>query len=139
MENEKGGWSNMGMVVVAGAKCMCSYGTSTCPLQVTSQMKCMADGKPIATIQDVQPGVNLASFGMCSSLANPAVAAATAAALGVLTPQPCTMVPAGVWTSANTKVLIGGKPCVTNESTLMCGLGMGTIKVLSTNQQKVMV
>ena len=129
----------MGVVVVSGASCSCPFGTAVCTLQVTSQLNCMADGKPIATIQDVQPGTNLASFGMCSSLANPAVAAATAAALGVLTPQPCTLVPAGVWSSSNPKVMAGGKPCVTNESTLMCGMGMGVIKVLSAGQTKVMV
>ena len=70
----------MGVVVVSGASCSCPFGTAVCTLQVTSQLNCMADGKPIATIQDVQPGTNLATFGMCSSLANPAVAAATAAA-----------------------------------------------------------
>lgn len=128
----------MGIVAVSGAQCKCSFGTVTCPLMVTSQVKCLAEGKPIATIQDGQIA-NLPSFGMCSSLANPAVAAATAAALGVLTPQPCTMVPAGVWTSSNPKVMVEGKPCVTNESTLMCGMGMGTIRILSTNQNKVMV
>lgn len=129
----------MGVVVVSGATCNCSFGTTACALQVTSQLKCMADGKPIATVQDVQPGTNLATFGMCSSMANPAVASATAAALGVLTPQPCTLIPAGVWSSSNPKVMIGGKPCMTNESTLMCGMGMGTIKVLSAGQTKVIV
>ena len=129
----------MGIVVVSGASCSCSSGTTPCALKVTSQLKCMADGKPIATIQDMQPGANLASFGMCTSLANPAVASATAAALGVLTPQPCTMTPAGTWTSNKATVLVDGKPCVTNESTLTCGLGMGVIKVLSAGQAKVMV
>ena len=128
----------MGIVAVSGAQCSCSFGTTPCSLMVTSQTKCLADGKPIATVQDGQTA-NLPSFGMCSSLANPAVAAATAAALGVLTPQPCTMVPAGAWTSPNPKVMVGGKPCVTNESTLMCGMGMGIIKILSANQTKVMV
>lgn len=129
----------MGLVAVTGASCSCPFGTTPCALQVTSQMKCMADGKPIATIQDMQPGVNLPTFGMCSSLANPAVAAATAAALGVLTPQPCMLVPVGPWTSSNPKILMDGKPCVTNESTLICGNGMGVIKVQSAGQTKVMM
>lgn len=129
----------MGVVAVSGATCSCPFGTAACPLQVTSQLQCMAQGRPIATIQDMQPGTNLASFGMCSSLANPAVASATAAALGVLTPQPCTMVPAGTWTSSNPKVTVGGKPCLTNESTLTCGMGMGTIRIVSAGQSKVMV
>ena len=84
----------MGILAVAGAQCMCTFGSAPSCLQVTSQMSCLAEGRPVATIQDMQPYVNLQPFGMCSSLANPTVAAATAAALGVLTPQPCTMVPA---------------------------------------------
>lgn len=129
----------MGMIVTAGACCQCSFGTIPCTLQVTSQMGCMADGKPIATIQDGQPGVNLAGFGMCTSLTNPTVAAATAAALGVLTPQPCTMLPAGSWTASNLKALTGGIPCLTSDATLMCGLGAGSIRVVIPGQNKVIV
>lgn len=127
------------MMVSAGACCQCSFGTLPCTLQVTSQMTCMADGKLIATIQDGQPGINLAGFGMCTSLANPAVAAATAAALGVLTPQPCSPVPAGPWTASNPKVLTGGIPCLTSSAVLLCGLGAGSIRVVMPGQNKVIV
>ena len=129
----------MGILAVTGAQCMCSFGTMPSNLQVTSQTTCLAEGKPIATIQDMQPNVNLPPFGMCTSLANPTVAAATAAALGVLTPQPCTMVPAGPWVSSNMQVIIGGGPCLTNEATLMCGYGAGTIKIMVPGQTKVLV
>lgn len=129
----------MGMMVVTGACCQCSFGTAPCTLQVTSQMNCMADGKPIATIQDGQPGINLPGFGMCTSLANPTVAAATAAALGVLTPQSCNPVPAGPWTAANPKVLAGGIPCLTSDAVLLCGLGAGSISVLMPGQSKAVV
>ncbi len=129
----------MGILAVTGAQCMCSFGTMPSNLQVTSQTTCLAEGKPIGTIQDMQPNVNLPPFGMCTSLANPTVAAATAAALGVLTPQPCTMVPAGPWVSSNMQVIIGGCPCLTNEATLMCGYGAGTIKIMVPGQTKVLV
>lgn len=129
----------MGLQVVTGAKCMCTFGTVPGTLNVTSQMACLVEGKPAATIMDMQPNVNITPFGMCVSLANPAVAAATAAALGVLTPQPCTMVPAGTWTPGNPKVMIQGKPCLTNDAALTCGMGAGTIRILMPGQTKVIV
>lgn len=129
----------MGVVVVAGAQCTCPFGAAPCTLNVTSQQACLAEGKPVGTIQDMQPGTNLPTFGMCSSLANPTVAAATAAALGVLTPQPCNMVPAGTWLPTNPKMLIQGKPVLTNEATLVCGLGAGMIKITSPGQTKILV
>lgn len=129
----------MGIVAVTGAQCMCSFGTAPCSLQATSQTTVLVEGKPVATIQDVQPYVNLKPFGMCTSLANPAVASATAAALGVLTPQPCTLLPAGAWIPSNPKVMAGGCPCLTNEATLVCGLGAGTIKITVPGQMKVLV
>lgn len=118
---------------------MCMFGSAPCTLNVTSQQVCLLEGKPVGTILDMKPGDNLPSFGMCMSLANPTVAAATAAALGVLTPQPCTMVPAGPWISSSPKTLIQGKPVLTNEATLTCAFGAGTIQITSPGQQKVLV
>lgn len=126
----------MGAIVVSGAKLMCPFGTMPATLMATSQMITLGSSKPIATIMDMQFGSNITSFGMCSSLANPQVAAATAAALGVLTPQPCAMVPAGPWQAAKPTVLIDGKPVLTQGSMLLCGMGMGQISISSPGQMK---
>ena len=85
---------------------------------------------------DAAPMANITSFGMCSNPANPQVAAATAAALGVLTPQPCVPAIAGAWVGG--KVLIGGKPCLTLESTCMCSYG-GKVTIVNPGQAKVIV
>ena len=110
--------------VVNTALCMCSFGVAPCPLTVTSQSQALACNMPIATISDT----TLPTFGMCSSLANPSVASATAAALGVLTPMPCTFTPAGVWVPGAPTVLVGGKPLLNKSSKLMCAFA-GVISV----------
>ncbi len=115
---------------------MCTMGTAPAPVKVTSQGKVLTEGKPAATIQDSQGMVNVGPFAMCTSLANPAVASATAAALGVLTPQPCTPVPAGTWIPTKPKVLIDGKPCLTNDCKLICGYA-GSISITVPGQVKV--
>ena len=117
----------MAMLVCAGAMCACSFGMTPTPLMVTPENRVMA-GTCAATVADCVPGKNLATFGMCSSLANPTVAAATAAALGVLTPMPCVPVPAGIWVPGSPTVLIGGKPALNNTSKLMCSWG-GVIQI----------
>ncbi|MCL2068830.1 MAG: DUF4280 domain-containing protein [Oscillospiraceae bacterium] len=77
-------------------------------------------------------------FGVCNSLSNPAVAAATAAALGVLTPQPCIPATAAPWAPGSTSVLIGGVPALESNSKLMCNWG-GTIQVTSPGQTKTII
>ena len=126
----------MGVFVCTGAQCMCSFGTTPSVVNATSQPDKLAEGKPMATINDCQPNTNIPPFGMCSSMANPAVASATAAAMGVLTPQPCTMVPAGTWIPTQTTVLAGGSPCLTNDCTMMCAFA-GQIKITNPGQTKV--
>ncbi len=129
----------MGAVVVTGAKLMCPFGTAPSTLNATGQMTVLGCSKPIATIMDMAPGNNIPFFGMCISLANPQVASATAAALGVLTPMPCTMVPAGPWQPEKPTVLIGGKPILTQGASLLCGTGMGMISVVFPGQTKIIV
>jgi hypothetical protein len=54
------------------------------PLIATSAPAVTASGQPAAMIMDFAPMQNILTFEMCSSIANPQVAAATAAALGGL-------------------------------------------------------
>lgn len=127
----------MGMIVTTGATLTCTFGTVPSTLTATSGPLVMCGGSAAATISDAAPAVNIRTFGMCSSLANPQVAAATAAALGVLTPQPC-MPNTQSWIPAGAVVLSGGKPCVTQECTCQC-LYAGTIQVVSPGQTTVTV
>ncbi|MCD8067640.1 MAG: DUF4280 domain-containing protein [Lachnospiraceae bacterium] len=127
----------MGQMVVTGAMAMCTFGAAPGTLSVTSQTICLADSRPAATIQDCQTA-NITPFGMCSSLANPAVASATAAAMGALTPQPCTLVAAGTWIPTKPTVLINGKPCLTSDCKLTCSYG-GVISITSPGQVKATV
>lgn len=117
---------------------MCSFGTSPGTITATAQSVVIVDGKPAATIQDCQKA-NITPFAMCTSLANPQVAAATAAALGVLTPQPCNFMPAGLWMGANPQCLAGGKPVLTNQCSIMCAFGMGSISIVNPGQFKTVI
>jgi hypothetical protein len=66
-------------------------------------------------------------------MANPAVAAATAAALGVLTPMPCVPVTTAPWAPGSPTVLIGNMPALNDQSKLMCNWG-GVIQINSAGQ-----
>lgn len=127
----------MGEIVVTGAMLSCPFGTAPSNLKVTSQAMCTVGGQPAATIQDAQGMVNIQAFGMCTSMANPQVAAATAAALGVLTPQPCMPMTAGAWIPTCPSTLIDGKPCLTNDCKLVCTNGGGTIQITYPGQMMV--
>ena len=59
------------------------------PLATTPKGTPVNVGTPAASVDDFVPLTNIPSFGMCGALANPAVAAATAAKAGAFTPAPC--------------------------------------------------
>lgn len=124
-----------GPQVTAGATMMCSFGLAPSTLAVLPANGVLA-GAPAANIADMAPVVNIPPFGACTSLANPTVASATSAALGVLTPMPCVPVPAGTWVPGSTKVMLKGPPAVDASCKLMCSYG-GVIQVLSPGQFKV--
>jgi hypothetical protein len=126
----------MSQLVAMGGNLLCTFGTGPAPIKATNQTTVLTEGKPAAVIADCQPMSNVGPFAMCTSMANPAVASATAAALGVLTPQPCTPVPAGTWIPTKPTVLLGGKPCLTQDCKLMCSYG-GSISVTLPGQMKV--
>jgi hypothetical protein len=103
-----------------GAMIKCSFGTTPSTLTVLPAPRVMVSNQPAATIMDFKPGANISTFGMCMSPANPQVIAATAAALGVFTPQPCMPVTTAPWTPGAPTVLIAGQPALTNTSTCQC-------------------
>ena len=109
----------MGFCVCGGATLSCSFGMTPSVLNVLPTAR-VIQTMPVATIMDNIPMVNVMPFGMCSSLANPTVAAATAAAMGVLTPMPCIPVFPGPWVPGSPTVLVGGKPALNNSCKLMC-------------------
>jgi hypothetical protein len=115
---------------------MCSFGLAPSVLTVLPVKGVMALA-PAATIADCAPMLNVAPFGACMSMANPTVAAATAAALGVLTPMPCMPVPAGTWLPGSTKVMLKNQPASSCTCKLMCAWG-GVIQVINPGQFKVM-
>ncbi len=128
----------MALAVTLGAGLVCTFGVAPSSLVVLPKSMCLAENKPTANILDNVPMVNIPPFGMCTSLANPAVAAATAAALGVLTPMPCTPLSAGPWQPGSATVQIGGAPALTNTSMCNCAFG-GVITITNPGQTSVMV
>jgi hypothetical protein len=115
----------------------CSFGQAPGSLMVLPASGVMT-AVPDANIMDNKPIVNIAPFGMCMSMANPAVAAATAAAMGALTPMPCVPVTAAPWLPGSPTVLLGNMPALNNASKLMCMFG-GVIEICMPGQMTVAI
>ena len=128
----------MGQLVTNGAMLQCSFGAAPSTMMVPPINRVMAGGPPAANIMDNKPMMNIMPFGTCMSLANPMVAAATAAALGVLTPMPCIPVTAAPWAPGSPTVLIGNMPALNNTSKCFCNWG-GVIQVVVPGQFTTMV
>ena len=103
-----------------GAMMQCSMGMAPSSLVVLPKNLVFTDQVPDANIMDHIPMVNIMPFGVCTSLANPTVAAATSAALGVLTPMPCIPNTPAPWVTGAPTVLLGNFPTLDNVSKLMC-------------------
>ena len=114
------GLTIMPMQVCMGALMQCSFGLAPSSLVVLPTNMTYTDQVPDANIMDHVPMVNIMPFGMCTSLANPTVAAATAAAMGVLTPMPCIPNTPAPWIPGAPTVVLGNAPTLDNVSKLMC-------------------
>lgn len=124
--------------VTTGAIAQCTMGAAPGPLTfVPEGPPVTTPATQVGTIMDIIPMVNIPSFGVCISLANPSVAAATSAALGALTPMPCVPVPAGPWAPGSPTTLVNGKPMLTQTCMVQCAWG-GTIAIASPAQAIVM-
>lgn len=128
----------MPMQVCMGAMMQCSFGMAPSSLVVLPTNMTYTDQVPDANIMDHIPMVNIMPFGMCMSPANPVVAAATAAALGVLTPMPCIPATPAPWITGAPTVLLGNMPTLDNVSTLMCIWG-GVIQFVTPGEFTVQV
>lgn len=123
--------------VVMTAVCKCAFGAAPAVLSVTSQQTVCMCGLLAATILDGAPTSNVPTFGMCSNPANPAVAAATAAAMGTPTAAPCVPVTVS-WVPGCPTVTVCGRPLLNNTSKLMCAYG-GVIQISATPAKTINV
>jgi hypothetical protein len=114
--------------VCMGAVLQCTFGVAPSSLVVLPVNKVMTSYVPAANIMDNKPMVNIMPFGMCQSPSNPVVAAATAAALGVLTPMPCIPATTAPWAPGAPTVMLANMPALDDTSKLMCMWG-GVISV----------
>ncbi len=126
----------MAQLVTNNAILMCSFGTSPGTLAVLPDKRVNAGSMPAATVMDNKPMLNIKPFGMCTSIANPTVSAATAAAQGVLTPMPCMPVTNAPWTPGSPTVKVGPQMALNSTCQLMC-MWAGQITISSAGQQTV--
>ena len=124
--------------VCMGAQMMCTFGLAPSDLVVLPTKQVFTNMMPDANIMDHIPMTNIMPFGMCMSPANPEVAAATAAALGVLTPMPCIPNTPSPWVPGGITVNLGNFTTLDNVSQLMCIWG-GVITFVDAGEETVMV
>ena len=123
----------MGIHVCAGAMLQCTFGVAPSSLMVLPDKMLLTSNMPAANIMDNKPMANIMPFGMCQSPSNPVVAAATAAALGVLTPMPCIPATPAPWAPGSPTVLVKNLPALNESSKLMCTWA-GVISVTNPGQ-----
>ncbi len=121
-----------------GTMMMCSFGMAPSVFNALQAPTTMAGGPPAGTIMDHKPFANIPPFAMCMSIANPMVAAATTAAMGVLTPMPCIPVTVAPWVPGSPTVMIANVPALNITCKCMCNWG-GVIQFTGPGAPTVMV
>ena len=109
----------MPMQTCTGGLMKCTFGLAPSTFNATPKTV-VTSNMMAGNIMDHVPMLNVPPFGMCQSLANPTVAAATAAALGVLTPMPCVPATPAPWVPGAPTVLLCNAPALDSVSQLMC-------------------
>lgn len=97
-----------------------------------------ADAMPLANIESNIPMVNIVSFGMCKSPANPEVAAIIASSLGAVTQAPCIPMTVAPWIPTFPTITINGLPAIDITAKLMCMWG-GVISFIAPSQESAMM
>ncbi len=119
--------------VCMGAQLQCTMGMAPSKLMVLPTNMVNTSNVPAANIMDHVPMLNVMPFGMCQSPANPTVAAATAAAFGVLTPMPCIPNTPAPWLAGSTTVMLANMPALNQSSKLVC-IWAGQISIVQEGQ-----
>lgn len=109
--------------VVTGAIMACTFGMAPSSFMASPGRTEMLSNVPKGNIMDFAPMVNIMPFGMCNTLSNPTVAAATSAAMGVLTPMPCIPAITTPWMPGNPQVMVQGQPALMRSCRNMCMWG----------------
>ena len=128
----------MSIATCMSAMCKCSNGAAPSTFMALPIHQTLTTSRPDANIQDHIPFLNVMPFGMCDSMANPMVAAATAADLGVLTPMPCLPMTTSPWLVGAPTVMLQNNPMLDKNSTLMCNWA-GAIKIQMPGEFTVMI
>jgi hypothetical protein len=133
-----GGGGGGVQATIMTAQLMCTMGMAPSALSVLPINRTSITKQIAANIMDYVPMVNIMPFGMCISPANPTVAAATTAALGVLTPMPCIPATSSPWVPGAPTVMLGKQPMLDSTSKCMC-TWTGVISIAFPGQMQITI
>lgn len=128
----------MAIQTVTTGMTQCTFGAAPAPFKATPGRTVVSSVLPAGNIMDHKPMLNVGPFGVCSSLAFPATASATSAALGVLTPMPCVPNTPAPWVPGSPTVMVDNAPALNNTCTLTCMWG-GVISFTTPGQTTEMI